>query len=117
MVMAPSAISTTLEEYESLSLTNTIPIYPSLSTTPQDKLPVKPVYDGQWIAKQMIGRALEQRVQNIDEDTCDAGDEDAFFVADMGEVYRQHQRWKKNLKRVKPHYGESYPRPGILHAY
>jgi ornithine decarboxylase len=35
------------------------------------------------------------------------GEEDAFFVADLGEVYRQHLRWKKNLGRVKPHYGKS----------
>lgn len=114
--MAPSAISTTLEEYESLSVRDTVPIYPSISTTPQDKLPFKPVvHDGQSIAKQMIGRALEKRVQNIDEDTCDAGDEDAFFVADMGEIYRQHQRWKKNLKRVKPHYAvKCNPDPQVL---
>ena len=31
--------------------------------------------------------------------------EDAFYVADMGEVYRQHLRWKMNLARVKPFYG------------
>jgi ornithine decarboxylase len=45
------------------------------------------------------------RIRRIDTDTCSAGEEDAFFVADIGEVYRQHLRWKMNLKRVKPHYG------------
>ena len=50
---------------------------------------------------------LKARVEAIDTDTCAAGDEDAFFVSDMGEVYRQHLRWKMNLKRVKPHYGAS----------
>ena len=48
---------------------------------------------------------LKARVEAIDTDTCAAGDEDAFFVSDLGEVYRQHLRWKMNLKRVKPHYG------------
>lgn len=48
---------------------------------------------------------LKQRVESIDTDACEAGQEDAFFVADMGEVYRQHLRWKMKLKRVKPHYG------------
>jgi ornithine decarboxylase len=55
----------------------------------------------------LIGQALKSRVETIDHDTCDVGEEDAFFIADLGEVYRQHLRWKKNLARVKPHYGMS----------
>jgi ornithine decarboxylase len=58
-------------------------------------------------AKELIGAALKGRVEAIDQDTCSVGDEDAFFVADLGEVYRQHIRWKKHLGRVKPHYGTS----------
>jgi len=105
--MAPSAITTTLEDYGTLSLTTPV-IYPSISTIEHDTSPVKHQlhHNGQSIAKQMIGHALQEHVQDIDEDTCEAGDEDAFFVADMGDVYRQHLRWKKNLKRVKPHYGQ-----------
>jgi hypothetical protein len=59
--------------------------------------------------KQLIGKALKERVENIDHDVCAAGDEDTFFVADLGEVYRQHMRWKLNLPRVKPFYGEIFP--------
>jgi ornithine decarboxylase len=55
--------------------------------------------------KQLIGAALKDRVENIDHDICEPGDEDTFFVADLGEVYRQHMRWKLNLPRVKPFYG------------
>lgn len=55
-------------------------------------------------SKALIGAALQERVRAIDTNTCDAGDEDAFFVADLGEVYRQHVRWKKHLPRVTPHY-------------
>ena len=62
---------------------------------------------GAWKSKQLIGEALKSRVEAIDSDTCNVGEEDAFFIADLGEVYRQHLRWKKNLGRVKPHYGES----------
>lgn len=54
--------------------------------------------------KQLIGDTLKERVENIDHDICESGDEDAFFVADLGEVYRQHMRWKMNLPRVKPFY-------------
>ena len=34
--------------------------------------------------------------------------EKAFFVADLGEVYRQHLRWKLSLPEVQPFYGGSY---------
>jgi hypothetical protein len=30
-------------------------------------------------------------------------------VADLGEVYRQHLRWKRNLPRIKPFYGKTCP--------
>ncbi|KAL1302242.1 hypothetical protein AAFC00_002665 [Neodothiora populina] len=120
MVMAPSAITTTLEEYGTLSL-KTTPDYPSFSTIQHhhDGLAATKAAThgghGQSIARQMIGHALQKRVENIDENTCEAGDEDAFFVADMGEVYRQHLRWKKNLKRVKPHYAvKCNPDPQVL---
>ncbi len=58
-------------------------------------------------AKELIGDALRERVENIDHDYCEAGEEDTFFVADLGEVYRQHLRWKLNLPRVKPFYGKT----------
>ncbi|KAK4103848.1 hypothetical protein N658DRAFT_513902 [Parathielavia hyrcaniae] len=55
-------------------------------------------------AKQLIGDALRERVESIDPELCEPGAEDTFFVADLGEVYRQHLRWKLNLPRVKPFY-------------
>lgn len=61
--------------------------------------------NGVLLAKHMIGDALRRRVEGIDHESCDPGDEDTFFVSDLGEVYRQHMRWKKNLPRVKPFYG------------
>lgn len=63
------------------------------------------VHNGSEAGKVLTKDVLKQRVENIDTDACEAGQEDAFFVADMGEVYRQHLRWKLKLKRVKPHYG------------
>ncbi|KAI0525558.1 ornithine decarboxylase [Xylaria bambusicola] len=70
---------------------------------------------GAVLAKQMIGDALRQRVESIDHESCDPGDEDTFFVGDLGEVYRQHMRWKKNLPRVKPFYAvKCNPDPKVL---
>ena len=33
--------------------------------------------------------------------------EHAFFVADLCEIYRQHQRWRLNLPEIQPHYGKA----------
>lgn len=55
-------------------------------------------------SQELIGNALRERIENIDHEYCAPGDEDTFFVADLGEVYRQHLRWKLNLPRVKPFY-------------
>ncbi|CAK7211018.1 Ornithine decarboxylase [Sporothrix bragantina] len=66
-------------------------------------------------AKQLIGDALRQRVENIDHEFCEPGDEDTFFVADLGEVYRQQLRWKMNLPRVKPFYAvKCNPDPKVI---
>jgi ornithine decarboxylase len=56
-------------------------------------------------AQLLIAGALQTRVNGINPDECDAGNEDAFFVADLGDVYRQHMRWKVNLPRIEPFYG------------
>ncbi|KAI1130972.1 ornithine decarboxylase [Nemania abortiva] len=70
---------------------------------------------GAIVAKQMIGDALRQRVESIDHESCDPGDEDTFFVGDLGEVYRQHMRWKRNLPRVKPFYAvKCNPDPKVI---
>ncbi|KAK3378341.1 pyridoxal-dependent decarboxylase [Podospora didyma] len=65
--------------------------------------------------KELIGNALRHRVENVDHEFCDPGEEDTFFVADLGEVYRQHLRWKLNLPRVKPFYAvKCNPDPKLL---
>lgn len=97
MVMAPSATSI-ITEYAPVTLTTTLP---ETSTVTE----YNNYGDAQQTSKRLVGQALKGRVAGIDENTCEAGEEDAFFVADVGEVYRQHMRWKANLKRVKPHYG------------
>lgn len=58
-------------------------------------------------AKDLVLDVLKKRAAEVDVDRCGAGEEDAFYVADMGEIYRQHLRWKMQLGRVKPFYGMS----------
>ena len=63
-------------------------------------------------SKSLVQNVLKEHIARIDVDTCEPGGEDAFYVADMGEVYRQHLRWKMNLGRVKPFYGTFCLRQG-----
>ncbi|KAI5805377.1 pyridoxal-dependent decarboxylase [Peziza echinospora] len=66
-------------------------------------------------AHKMIGDALKERIDSIDLHSCEPGGEDAFFVADLGEIYRQHMRWKRNLPRVEPFYAvKCNPDPMVL---
>ncbi|KAL8688208.1 MAG: hypothetical protein Q9218_005827 [Villophora microphyllina] len=90
--MAPSPITTITEEHITINFDKEIFVDYGKSR------------DGIAFGKTLTQDALKRRIQDIDTDGCNPGDEDAFFVADMGEVYRQHLRWKMNLKRVKPHY-------------
>ncbi|KAL8937167.1 MAG: hypothetical protein Q9216_004565 [Gyalolechia sp. 2 TL-2023] len=89
--MAPSALTVTNEAYANFHLD-------------RDLIITHKVSDGVKQGKALVQDALKHRIEEVDTDGCSPGDEDAFFVADVGEVYRQHLRWKMNLKRVKPHY-------------
>lgn len=73
------------------------------------------IKNGVNISKRLIGQALRQRIESIDHNICEAGDEDSFFVADLGEVYRQHMRWKINLPRIRPFYAvKCNPDPNVI---
>jgi len=99
--MSPSAI-TTIETTPSL----TIHSYFEDSKSSYVEHFNEHYHNGVNTPKRLIGDALKERVESIDHDVCEPGDEDTFFVADLGEVYRQHMRWKLNLPRVKPFYGK-----------
>lgn len=62
-----------------------------------------------FASKALVLKVLKEQIARIDVDTCEPGEEDAFYVADMGEIFRQHLRWKMNLGRVKPFYGMLHP--------
>lgn len=52
----------------------------------------------------LVRSALVAHIDQIDHDVCAAGDEDSFFVADLGEVLRSLQLWAEKLPQVKPYY-------------
>ncbi|KAI9890037.1 MAG: Ornithine decarboxylase [Vezdaea aestivalis] len=67
-------------------------------------------------AEYLITCAFKKRLDELASyPTGEGEDEDAFFVADLGEVYRQHLRWKMQLPRITPFYAvKCNPDPQIL---
>lgn len=110
--MEHNALDILTKDYDILSLK---PNFTDTSSDSDFESGVGIVHDGAKTAKEMIGAVLQQHIDNVDPNDCEAGAEDAFFVADLGEVYRQHMRWKKNLPRVTPHYAvKCNPDPAVL---
>ncbi|KAJ3002393.1 hypothetical protein HKX48_002351 [Thoreauomyces humboldtii] len=54
------------------------------------------------VSTRTVSSILETRV--IDYDVDDEEAQDAFYVADLGEIARQHAQWNKLLPRVEPFY-------------
>ncbi|KAI8590047.1 pyridoxal-dependent decarboxylase [Geranomyces variabilis] len=69
--------------------------------TPRFQNPLGPLLPAS-VCTRSIASILESRV--IDYDAMDPEAEDAFYVADMGEIVRQQARWHKLLPRVEPFY-------------
>ncbi|CAD6905070.1 unnamed protein product [Tilletia controversa] len=68
-----------------------------------------PIYSGGVTAQ------LRKVLDTIDVDACEVNGENAFFIANLSEVYRQHQRWIKALPRVVPYYAvKCNPDPYVL---
>ena len=71
--------------------------------------------------RETVGHELKRRLQlfkqqqvSLDTDG-DTDIEYSFFIADLGEVYRQFIRWKKNLPRIEPFYAvKCNPDPLVL---
>lgn len=95
--MAPSAVYTPPDQYAVKFNHSNNQAFSDFESGARD-------HNGGKVAKEMIGAALQKKIQTIDPHDCEAGEEDAFFVADMGDVYRQHMRWKRHLGRVTPHF-------------
>lgn len=56
------------------------------------------------LSKKLVVETLIAEVEKIDHDVCDAGDEDSFFVVDLGDVVRSFYLWKEQLPMVQAHY-------------
>lgn len=55
-------------------------------------------------SSKLIEQALIEHISSIDHEECEAGDEDSFFVCDLGEVIKSIEIWQKYLPNILPHY-------------
>ncbi|EPQ31589.1 uncharacterized protein PFL1_00922 [Pseudozyma flocculosa PF-1] len=85
-------------------------------TPPLDDFDViKPVSGHAPIYAGSIDLQLRKVLADIDVDECEANGENAFFVANLAEIYRQHLRWMRALPRVVPFYAvKCNPDPYVL---
>ncbi|RGP64208.1 ornithine decarboxylase [Fusarium sporotrichioides] len=66
-------------------------------------------------AKRLVLQALSDRIDSLGSNNAPYLQEDAFFVGDLGEMYRQHVLWQKLLPRVKPFYAvKCNPHPTVI---
>ncbi|KAJ5573464.1 uncharacterized protein N7459_007891 [Penicillium hispanicum] len=53
--------------------------------------------------EELVDLAIENHITRLTKRALVGGDE-SFFVADLGRVTRQHQRWTQNLPGIRPYY-------------
>ncbi|KAF9888745.1 Mitochondrial 2-oxoadipate and 2-oxoglutarate transporter [Aspergillus nanangensis] len=114
MVMAPTAC-VPAEVYMTKSCQDKSDFHWNPNISPHHKHGEDDLSQSRLAAQDLVLNMLKDRAAQVNTDQCGPGDEDAFYVADMGEVYRQHLRWKMNLSRVRPFYAvKCNPDPEIL---
>lgn len=60
----------------------------------------------QDIPNQSVGEIARQKLSSIaNSQKWETDQENSFLIADLGEVFRQHLRWKSLLPRIEPFYG------------
>ncbi|KAI8993375.1 pyridoxal-dependent decarboxylase [Pilobolus umbonatus] len=67
------------------------------------------------IHNESIEAITRQRLESITSQKWESDQENAFFVGDLGEVFRQHLRWKSLLPRIEPFFAvKCNPDPMVL---
>ena len=54
--------------------------------------------------EKLIDLAIESHIVYLERKPLERGE--PFFIADLGQVTRQHRKWKQNLPEVHPYYGK-----------
>lgn len=53
-----------------------------------------------------IGEVIQQKLESINRQKWEFDQGNAFFVGDLGEIFRQHLSWKSLLPRIEPFFGK-----------
>lgn len=67
----------------------------------------KPIHDLQYTKStpdELVDLAIQSNITRINKCGPVGGDE-AFYIADLGQVTRQHQRWTRCFPDIRPYYG------------
>ena len=59
---------------------------------------------------ELVDLAIESHIACIVKRSLAGGDE-SFFIADLGQVLRQHRRWTQNMPGIRPYYGTTPLQP------
>ncbi|WFD00093.1 ornithine decarboxylase [Malassezia yamatoensis] len=77
--------------------------------------PVAKSSRGEEIFAGTIPQQLRAAWEKIDVDACDVDGENAFFVADLAQIYRQYMQWRRELPHVIPFYAvKCNPEPMVV---
>jgi len=69
-------------------------------------------------SQSVVMSALKRRILQADMEFCESDGENSFLVGDLGEVYRQFLRWKRELPRITPFYAvKCNPDPMVLKLF
>lgn len=96
-----------------------VPDVRALTPPPEDDdfaVPVHKTSLGHKLFRGSPAQQFKATLSDIDLDACEAEGENAFFVADLAEVYRQYVRWRRELPQIIPFYAvKCNPEPMVLH--
>lgn len=53
---------------------------------------------------ELVDLAIESHIARIVKRSL-VGSDESFFIADLGQVLRQHRRWTQNMPGIRPYYG------------
>ena len=57
---------------------------------------------------ELVDLAIESHIARIVKRSLVGGDE-SFFIADLGQIIRQHRRWTQSMPGIRPYYGITLP--------
>lgn len=58
--------------------------------------------------EELVDLAIESHIARVNKRSL-SGDDVSFFIADLGQITRQHHLWMQNLPDIQPYYGIIVP--------